>query len=408
MSNKKSLPQISTPLFLSALAAAFLMGGSIVYFFLLTTNFTEKEQTPIASQDISEKLTQINTLGDSDKKDQQENRPLNEMEKQQPLLSLTPKDTNILLNLLRTDYIDSASLLSQPLKPENVSSYIQNAPDKIKVTFAPLQIYSADEHNVLELLAHNIAYLRLTSVREQDINDLTSLWPEWHEKAIVGLILDLRFFYEQTDFSLSAKFLSLFVSPNTPLFSVQDSSSTLSEFDSSSQPLNIPAKFPILIVINKDTRGAGELIASYLKKQLNAILLGTETSGEAGLFTSSKKLPSGRYARLAKATAILPDQTDLLGKPIIPDIPLPENEQTTEAWELAIESKVSNTISEITPFPRRNWFEQPDKNSALKKPNSLRDNNLTLRDSFLQKAVSIIRSIHITQQTPPAALSKSE
>ncbi|MEM9399546.1 MAG: S41 family peptidase [Verrucomicrobiota bacterium] len=394
---------------------SFICGGIFVYFLMHQFPSPEIPALPVAVetavQEPSLNLEEKSPETLEKQKEEQITETAQVIIEKPGATTLPDEDIQAVIDLLRSDYIGASELLSQPLDANSISLLIQTAPEKIKLSFAPVISYAADKYNHIEFLEDDqypIGYLRLTSIREKDLSQIIATWPKWIEQDIAGLILDLRFFNDQKDFQPAADFLSLFVTPGQRLFSVQDTKVTVSEYMSESQPMEIPGFFPIIILIHEQTRGSGEVIAYLLKEKVNATIVGLPSAGESAVFTENK-LPSGRYIRIASAQTVIKAK-NLLGQPIQPDISVASD--SAKAWKTLHKKsklKLKDLFSEYLTSTRLNWYDEETNESTRRlEPNPSDDaEKITLKDHLLQHARDLILGVYIMSQPPDAILTPS-
>ena len=69
----------------------------------------------------------------------------------------------------------------------------------------------------------------------------------------------------------------------------------------------------LVVLVDGDTAGAGEVIAAVLRTHVRAYIVGQQTQGEAAQF-DELPLPSGKVLRVAIGEVTLPDNS-----PVFPD-----------------------------------------------------------------------------------------
>jgi carboxyl-terminal processing protease len=93
--------------------------------------------------------------------------------------------------------------------------------------------------------------------------------------------------------------------------------------ENSDPGLNVTKPYPILVLINKGSASAAEILAGALKQSAGAVLIGETTYGKGiGQFLFDTELKDGSIMKLTVFKWLLPDGTWMNGKGINPDIPV--------------------------------------------------------------------------------------
>lgn len=276
-----------------------------------------------------------------------------------PILSIEPlqplkEEYQELNEALRGDFVDAQQLLAEPVTPANLPTILTRVGSKVRIFSQPFPTPDAYWKPSADLLAHGIVYWRVPNFNDKQIAALLSSWPDWKAKGVTAFIIDLRFFQSPNDFDNAADCASLFVAPGTPLFTVQGLKFPQKVYTSQRQPLDIPAKTPILVLTNPGTRGAGEVLADMLRRHAKALLIGQTTAGEDGYY-EEKKLKSKRFLRVAVAQVQDASGEDLLGKPLVPDVLIAASAaDEIDAYKTSYERGVETVIGEIQALRHTN------------------------------------------------------
>jgi Peptidase family S41 len=308
-----------------------------------------------------------------------------------------PEESRQIIDLLRSGFLDSASLISVNLNEQNLNELLTRLNDKVKLSEEAVITPDPKQVSILELLPHNIAYWRPSELSPKETNKWIALYEQWKNQNFEGLILDLRNFKDANDLSGAVSMAGLFIAPQTALFSVEGINTPEQLYKTEHQPLEIKKAFPLLVLINHNTRGTGEALAWSLRHSGGAILIGQATAGEGGLFTETR-LKSGRFLRLASARLVTAADAPLLGTSIQPDIIVstdPVRERL--AFSTATKSNLMSLIAE-KPSNRR----PPDNDSIGLEPQIKPEpeTKKTIRDLTLQRAVDVLRGIVLDQRQP--------
>jgi C-terminal processing protease CtpA/Prc len=126
-----------------------------------------------------------------------------------------------------------------------------------------------------------------------------------------GLVIDLRY-ASGRDYASAVSTADGFFANEQPLLDwgagVKKSSAT-----------DAPLSMPVAILINRETRGAAEAFAGILRQGRVALLLGTNTAGEACLYRDFS-LSNGRRVRVAVSTVRLGNNEALPATGLKPDL----------------------------------------------------------------------------------------
>jgi hypothetical protein len=236
-----------------------------------------------------------------------------------PPLLPRPEEAGEIIDLLRTQFIDSAALISQQLSPELLGDLFAKITDKAKLDEQAGMTPDPQAKGMLRTLPPGAVYWRPADFSPRELDGFLKQWPALKAGAPKGLIIDLRNFRDGNNLAGAASLAGLFLSPQDVLFTVEGLNFPQQVFRSQHQPLELRQDFPIIVLVNGGTRGAAEALAFVWQRKGTAMLIGKKTAGEGGLFIETR-LKSGRFLRLATARISGADGTGLLGAPLVPDI----------------------------------------------------------------------------------------
>ncbi len=246
-----------------------------------------------------------------------------------------------------------------------------------------------------EILDAHIGYLRVGALTKSSLAQLDSALASFSEKKIDAVILDLRGVPEGGDFETAADFARRFCPKGKLLFSIQKPSAKQERIFTSNQD---PAFQGVLMVLtDANTAGAAEALAATLRLNVNAMIIGAETTGEAVEF-SEVPLGGGTLLRVAVAQVILPEIGPIFPEGVKPDvaISLPDDVQA----QIFLESKEKGISQFVFETERRRMNEaslvanlNPEIDTVQL---SQRDRSKTpqLRDTVLQRAVDLVTAIN--------------
>ena len=196
-------------------------------------------------------------------------------------------------------------------------------PIEITITRDIIKIQSV-KHKPLE---DGYGYVRLTQFQENTDEDMSAALTELEDGApegLKGLLLDLRNnpggLLDQ-----AVKVSDEFLDSGLIVYTDGRMENQHMEFDAQENEMKHP--YPIVVLINKGSASASEIVAGALQDHERAIILGTRTFGKASVQTIIP-LDDGSGLRLTTAKYFTPKGRDIQDQGIEPDIfaPLPEEE----------------------------------------------------------------------------------
>lgn len=309
----------------------------------------------------------------------------------------TPADYPEIMDALRTGSLEAPALLGEPLTTANLPEFLQRAGAKARFSATATQGPPATARSLLELLPGGIAYWRPRSFDPAETTRLAKEWSIWRSGKPIGLIIDLRYFTDTNNFAGAAPVVSLFTSPGRTLFTLQSLHQAQKVFKSERQPMDLPSWMPLVVLTNHHTRGAAEAVAYVLSTQAGAFLLGQPTAGEAGLYRETR-LKSGLYLRVASAEAVAADGTELLGRPLEPDVWVEMDPvQERAAFAAAATAGAASTLAEPPPLPRLNQDLRP---LIVNAGSAMNPAPVPLADPILKAGVDAITALHVRLAKP--------
>lgn len=160
-----------------------------------------------------------------------------------------------------------------------------------------------------------IGYLRLNQFSSQSDKELVdSLNDLMNEKEIKGLILDLRN-NGGGDFEVAVSIAAVFLNDREVVSSVDaDGNKEVRRAESGGGTF----KLPMVVLVNKDSASASEILAGALHDNNRALLVGEKTYGK-GLVQTVFPLPDGGALKLTTQKYFTPLGTDIDQVGIMPD-----------------------------------------------------------------------------------------
>ncbi len=159
----------------------------------------------------------------------------------------------------------------------------------------------------------NCAYVRVGQVTLALAPQLAAVLQAEEFAGVRGLVLDLRF-AGGTDYRAAANAVDLFVNSETRLLAWGESQAF------GTMKSNAWTK-PVIVLVNRDTRGGAEAFAAALRQQHSGLVIGGRTAGVSAVF---REIPlpdgSGNRLRLAVAAVKTADDLPISAAGIEPDV----------------------------------------------------------------------------------------
>lgn len=317
--------------------------------------------------------------------------------------SLSQTDLNEAISQLKANYVDPASLSEQELGKATLQGMIDRLAPGASI-FAQAPEPPATSPFRSEILNDQIGYLRLGSIAKENIDGMDAALQKFHDKDLKSVILDLRATPAGSDFDMAAEVLKRFCPKGKLLFTVKKTGGKQERALTSDRD---PVFHDLVVVLaDGDTGGAGEVIAGGLRVHSNAMIVGSNTSGQAVEF-SDIPLSGGKILRVAVAEVVLPGDAAIFPKGIKPDIAV---EMTPEAKEEVMQQSLDKGVSQFVFETERSHLNEAalvaktnPEIDAMEAAQKIRLGGIhpALHDTVLQHAVDLITSIDIYEGKPP-------
>jgi hypothetical protein len=297
-------------------------------------------------------------------------------------------------------YIDPAALSAPEVKRATIQGLLERlgpgaeiAPPRATAVHASASPFRS------EVLEDRIAYIRLGTLSAQTAPELDAALQKAAAQKLNALIVDVRAMLPGAHLDITAEVVRRFTPKGRMLFTVKRRDAKDQIFTSKDEP----AYHGVLVVlVDEDTAGDGEIIAAVLRTQAKAMIIGEKTEGEAAEYTEVPLGQPGIVLRLATAQVIVDQQSALFPKGLQPDLAVQVTpEVTTAALNKALETGVAPLVFE-TERPRMNEAAlvagtNPELEAIAAR---LRGDKVKtqLRDPVLQRAVDFITTISIYEK----------
>lgn len=309
---------------------------------------------------------------------------------------LSDEDVEKALQALRTDFLDPAKTDAKALQRATLEGLLRRLSPGASVVQADRAGTTATGPTFLaEILDSHIAYLRLGALTADSLAQFDATLSGLDQKKIDAVILDLRGVPSGGDFETAADFARRFCPKGKLLFSIQKPVAKQERIFTSNQD---PVFQGLVVVLtDADTAGPAEALAATLRLNAGAMIIGTDTTGEAVEFAEA---PLGKDAvlRVAVAQVMLPETGSLFPGGVKPDvaISLPRGVQEV----IFRESETKGVSQFVFEEERRRMNEaslvanQNPEIDAAQSAQRDRTRQPALRDTVLQRAVDLITAIN--------------
>ncbi|HWB59087.1 MAG TPA: S41 family peptidase [Chthoniobacteraceae bacterium] len=319
--------------------------------------------------------------------------------------SLSPSDLSDAINKLKTNYVDPASLNDQELSRATLQGLVARlAPGAAIFAKAPEPPAPSPFHS--EVLPGDIGYLRLGSLTKENLGKMDDEMKNFHDKDVKSIILDLRA-TPDGDFDMAAQVIERFAPKGKTLFTVKKPGAKDQRVVTSDTDPVVRAI--VIVLVDGDTGGAGEVIAGALRIYTNAMIVGSNTPGRAVEY-SDIPLSGGKILRVAVSEVVLSDGSAIFPKGIKPDVAVEmPRDVKTQVMQQSLEKGVGPFVFE-TERPHFNEAAlvgrtNPDLDAAEAAQKERQAGGVhpapPLRDTVLQHALDLITSIAIYEGKPP-------
>jgi len=264
--------------------------------------------------------------------------------------ALQPADVQEAISVLKSHYVKPDALSDAELARATLLGVLERIGPGASLIPAAAGVSSATEPSpfYVEILDGRVGYLRLGDLSRNNLGELdAALRQQLKDAGIKTAILDLRATPASSDFELAAEVIKRFCAKGKPLFTLKKAAGKGDRMFTSNMD---PAFQGLLIVLlDESTSGAPEAIASVLRAQAGALLVGEKTTGQAFEFSDVplRGNSNGVVLRVAVAEVALPDGGSMPREGVKPDIAVEmPDAMEREVMRLSREKGVAATVAE--------------------------------------------------------------
>ena len=325
-----------------------------------------------------------------------------------PTPTPTPRTTRELINGLNDDdvekalqtfkegFFDGSKVDDRELKRATLEGVVMRlSPGAAIVSASTKSAPRTEIPFLVEILDSHIAYFRLGALTKDTLAQFDAALASFSDKEIDAVILDLRGLPDGGDYETAAEFARRFCPKGKLLFSIQKPSAKQERIFTSNQD---PAFQGVVVLLTDfETSGAAEALAGALRLNAGAMIIGSETTGEAVEFAEA---PIGGNAvlRVAVAQVILPNSGPIFPEGLKPDVSVSLPREVRD--QIFRESKEKG-VSQFVFDPERRRMNEASlvanlnpEIEAMQVAQRDRGKAPQMRDTVLQRAVDLVTAIN--------------
>ena len=309
--------------------------------------------------------------------------------------SLTPAEIEETIRTLKSNFVDPNALKDQEINRATLEGLLTRLhggalllPGKTTATESPAPFYS-------EVLANHIGYVRIGSLTNENLAGLDKALTDFTAKKIDAIVIDLRA-TNSTDVNVAAEITKRFMRKGKTLWTVRTTAGHQDRtFTNDRDPV---FQGTIMVLLDGETSGPAEAMATALKAHDQALLIGQPSAGRAVEYLDFP-LTSGKVLRVAVGEIIGPNGVSLFPDGVKPELPV----ELPLAQKHQIFSQSAQRGLTTFVFER----ERPHFNEAALMAGANPDVEIrqqrrgpeeSLHDAVLQRAVDVITSLAIFQK----------
>lgn len=310
---------------------------------------------------------------------------------------------NNALDLLKNNYINPSALNDQELSRATLQGLLDRLAPGVSVFSQPPPNPETSPF-LAEVLDDRIGYLRLGSLVKGNLDQMDAALQNFNSKMLKSVVLDLRATSGSSDFDLAAEVIKRFSPKGKVLFTIRKTNAKQERIITSNQDPSFQGL--TIVLVDKDTAGAAEVVAAALRIYANAMIIGQNTPGQAVEF-SDLTLPSGKILRVAVSEVVLPGKVSIFPNGVKPDVAVVmPGETKREIFRQSQEKGVSQFVFETERLHMNEASlvagtnPELDALQAAQRIKSAERPKPQLHDVVLQHAVDLITSIGIYEVKP--------
>lgn len=231
--------------------------------------------------------------------------------------SLSPADVQEAIDLLKANYVNPTALSEQELARATLEGLMMRLAPGASVLESGTGAQASAYPLHTEILDDRIGYVRLGAISKAAAVEMDAALKNFTDKSIKSVILDLRDTLPDGDFDAAQEIMQRFCPQGKLLFTIKKPGAKQERMFTSSQAPQFQGI--VVMLVDRETAGAAEVLAAVLREQVNALLIGETTCGAAVEY-ADLALHNGRILRVAEARVNLPGGADIFPKGLQPDL----------------------------------------------------------------------------------------
>jgi hypothetical protein len=242
--------------------------------------------------------------------------------------ALSADELKRVIDLLRENYIRPDALNDDALARAGMQGLLDRLGAGARIFAKRADLAGVQSPFRSERIAPEVAYVRLGTMNLENLAALDKALSDNSVKPPASLILDLRATPPSTDFEFAAEICRRFCPRGRILFSIKRPKANDEEILTSREDARWRGL--LVVLVDGDTAGAGEVVAAVLRTHLRAYIVGQRTQGEAAQF-DDLPLGQGKVLRVAIGEVTLPDNSPVFPGGLTPDLVVPVPQDQTDA-----------------------------------------------------------------------------
>ena len=308
---------------------------------------------------------------------------------------LKDEDVDKALQTFKEGFFDASKVDDREMKRATLEGLVRRlSPGAAIVNPSSKPSASQQVPFLAEILDSHIAYFRPGALTKDALAQFDAALASFSQKPVDAVILDLRGLSDSWDYETASEFARRFCPKGKLLFSIEKPSAKQERIFTSNQD---PAFQGVVVLLTDyETSGAAEALAGTLRLNAGAMIIGSETTGQAVEFAEA---PIGGNAmlRVAVAQVILPESGPIFPNGVKPDVAI---SLPREARDQIFRESKDKGVSQFVFDPERRRMNEAslvaNLNPEIETAQAAqRDRKAPqLRDTVLQRAVDLVTAIN--------------
>lgn len=246
-----------------------------------------------------------------------------------------------------------------------------------------------------KILDDRIGYVRISQFQESTPDDLEKALADLREQDMQALVLDLR--NNPGGLLTAAVGVSeQFLEPDKLVVSIKGRNDRKDEYRARIN--SAPEDYPMIVLVNKGSASASEIVAAAMQDWGKAVIIGTTTFGKGSVQTILP-LTDGSGLRLTTAKYYTPRGESIHSIGVKPDIVVEMKPVTVAKAIAAADEKTAASSGEISPGTASKLESEGSGNSS--EAGSGKEDPQVRKDVQLQKAIELLKTWKVFKELEP-------